>query len=661
MGVDGSIVLAKSQWFLGDISMKKFLFKTLSMKILSFSMVLGLVPLFVVGITLNWLFEISRYDDVKKRLQNHSQEISLEIEGYINSKRNELESMALMPALQSAYEEFSKTFTNGGIYASSYQDVEDRYIDFIGKITERNGFDDIFLVSNNGFVVFSLLYGKYHGKNLLSEPFVSGHMGNLLKTTRYGLQSQVMISDADQADEPRFIYFSSPVYRDGKYLSTLITRVPLSRIYKTLERSGLLESHSTITMSERRSDSWSSLMLDESGSSMSQDEASGLWLDRSTNFIPDDKTLVVASIIPSINSIMRLEYSESHILAPIFRTRWVVIMFMIAMAMIIALASSNISRSITRPIKQLRRSFKSLADGDKNVLVKASSKDEIGVLLVQFNAMVKKLRSTENKLIETEKLVSIGNLAAGVAHEINNPMAIVTSNVSSLKDYTQELVEHLAQVDKVLIHNELYEKNTSLSLNQNDVSDLASEVKLIIDETGQSLTRVKDIVSSMQVFSEVDKEDFQTFVINDLLDEIINEVKESNRSINIEGKFVKSVSVYGRKKQLKMMFSRLIDNAIKASDKKNHIVQIHVGGSAEQAIVCVDDNGCGIDQKDRDKIFDPFFTTREVGQGVGLGLAIAYTIVGSHNGTISVQSVVGKGSRFKVILPQSLTKQAKTA
>lgn len=641
--------------------MKKFLFKTLGMKILSFSMVLGLVPLFIVGITLNWLFEISRYDDVKQRLNNHAQEISLEIESLINNKRNELESMALMPAFQSAYQEFSRTFNDGGIYTSSYQDVEDRYIDFIGKITERNGFDDIFLVSNNGFVVFSLLYGKYHGKNLLREPFVSDYMGSLLKKTRYRLQSQVMISDANQPDEPRFIYFSSPIYRDGKYLSTLISRVPLSRIHKTLERSGLLESHSSISLSERKSDSWSSLMFDENSSDMSQDQASQLWQDESSNFIPDDKVLVVASIIPSIASVMRLEYSESYILAPIFRTRWVVMMFMIAMAMIIALASSNISRSITRPIKQLRKSFKALADGEKNVLVKSSSKDEIGVLLVQFNAMVKKLRSTENKLIETEKLVSIGNLAAGVAHEINNPMAIVTSNVSSLKDYTKELVEHLAQVDKVLIHNELYDNNTSISLNQNDVSGLASEVELIIDETGQSLTRVKDIVASMQVFSEVDKEDFQTFVINDLLDEIIEEVKESNSKINIDNNFVKSISVYGRKKQLKMMFSRLIDNAIKASDKKNHIVQVHVGGSADQAIVCVDDNGCGIDQKHRDKIFDPFFTTREVGQGIGLGLAIAYTIVGSHNGTISVQSVVGKGSRFKVVLPQTSVKSAKTA
>jgi signal transduction histidine kinase len=598
---------------------------------------------------------------VKQRLNNHAQEISLEIESLINNKRNELESMALMPAFQSAYQEFSRTFNDGGIYTSSYQDVEDRYIDFIGKITERNGFDDIFLVSNNGFVVFSLLYGKYHGKNLLREPFISDYMGDLLKKTRYRLQSQVMISDANQPDEPRFIYFSSPIYRDGKYLSTLISRVPLSRIHKTLERSGLLESHSSISLSERKPDSWSSLMFDENSSDMSQDQASQLWQDESSNFIPDDKVLVVASIIPSIASVMRLEYSESYILAPIFRTRWVVMMFMIAMAMIIALASSNISRSITRPIKQLRKSFKALADGEKNVLVKSSSKDEIGVLLVQFNAMVKKLRSTENKLIETEKLVSIGNLAAGVAHEINNPMAIVTSNVSSLKDYTKELVEHLAQVDKVLIHNELYDNNTSISLNQNDVSGLASEVELIIDETGQSLTRVKDIVASMQVFSEVDKEDLQTFVINDLLGEIIEEVKESNSKINIDNNFVKSISVYGRKKQLKMMFSRLIDNAIKASDKKNHIVQVHVGGSADQAIVCVDDNGCGIDQKHRDKIFDPFFTTREVGQGIGLGLAIAYTIVGSHNGTISVQSVVGKGSRFKVVLPQTSVKSAKTA
>ena len=626
--------------------MSKVIFKTLNAKILCFSMIVGLVPLFISGIILNGLFEQSRYQDVQNRLLTHSQQISLEIESFINNKRIELDSMALMPTFQNSFIEFNEYFYREGVYGAGYQDIEDKYIDFIAKITERNDFNDIFLVSNTGDVIFTLLYGKYHGKNLLDldkddDFFV------LFNKTYQNIEGGVNISNTK---DDQTIYFSAPMYKSGEYIATLFASTPLNGIYKTLERSGLLEDYSEITISERKNDQWLPIVLNDDSSYLTDDQANALWNDTGSNYIPDKRVLTVSSILPSISSVMKLEYSESYILTPILRTRWVVLMFVLSMAMIIALASSNISKGITRPIKKLRRSFIALAKGEKNVLVDSDSQDEIGSLLINFNAMVKKLRQTETKLVETEKLVSIGNLAAGVAHEINNPMAIVTSNVSSLKEYTNELVEHLVQVDRVLIENELYSNNKSISLNQSDVESLSSEMSLIIDETGQSLTRVKDIVSSMRVFSEVDKEDNESINLNELLSEVIEESKDTS-SINIEEKFVKSISIIGRKKQLKMAFSRLIDNAIKACNKENKVIQVHIGSSSGSAIVCVDDNGCGVEQKDRDKIFDPFFTTREVGKGIGLGLAIAYSIISSHNGTISLKSVVKKGSRFKVVLP----------
>ena len=165
MGANGFFVLEKSRWLMGG-AMSRVLFKTLSAKILCFSMIVGLVPLFVSGIILNGLFEQSRYQDVQNRLLSHSQEISLEIESFINTKRIELESMALMPTFQNSFIEFNDYFYSEGAYGSGYQDIEDKYIDFIAKITERNDFNDVFLVSNKGDVIFTLLYGKYHGKNL---------------------------------------------------------------------------------------------------------------------------------------------------------------------------------------------------------------------------------------------------------------------------------------------------------------------------------------------------------------------------------------------------------------------------------------------------------------------------------------------------------------
>jgi len=108
----------------------------------------------------------------------------------------------------------------------------------------------------------------------------------------------------------------------------------------------------------------------------------------------------------------------------------------------------------------------------------------------------------------------------------------------------------------------------------------------------------------------------------------------------------------GRKDQIKLALSKVLDNAFKATaSKPNGRVRIIIGREKGKLVICVDDNGPGIDEADVSKVFDPFFTTREVGQGIGLGLAIAYTIVTAHNGTIEVQSMENKGSRFKIILP----------
>ena len=621
-----------------------FVFKHLRAKILVVTMFVGLMPLLVVGGTLNWLFESNRYSVINENIVRHTQNISLVLEEYVESKILSVESIASMPSIKSAFSNYKEAITLFGPYSNQYQDVEDEYVDIIANVTEQNGFKDILFVSNDGRVVFSLLQGQYHGVNVY-DSLVANSFQDIFINTNGSISSQVKLTGFEAEEGTREVYFSSPVFSDGIYIATVIAVVDVTEYFNNIENNGLLSNYSNISFYEKSDKDWVNVEYKHSANNQAEHD-----YPLEFNGVLND--FEAESIIPSLNLLLRVNYSEAYILAPLMHTRLVVLLFILSMAMIIALISSNVSGGITRPIKGLRESFKALSNGDKDVLIKSDLQDEVGDLLHQFNHMVKTLRDTESKLVESEKLVSIGNLAAGVAHEINNPMAIVTSNVSTIKEFSSELVEYLNKVDTVIEEPDK-DGEDEKGIDQEDVNALSKEMEVTIDETSQALDRVKAIVSSMQVFSEVDKETKEMISINSLLDEIIFESKSDYPDAVIKNNYIKNVSLMGRKKQLKMAFSRLLDNAIKACDKQSIKISLHVGGTSEQAIICVDDRGCGVDARDRDKIFDPFFTTREVGQGIGLGLSIAYSIVSAHSGSISVQSVLGKGSRFKVAIPFS--------
>ena len=623
---------------------KLFVFKYLRTKILIVTMLVGLMPLLIVGGTLNWLFESNRYSVINENIVRHTHNISLVLEEYVESKILSVESIASIPSVKKAFLGYKEAISLFGPYSNQYQDVEDEYVDIIANVTEQNGFKDILFLSNDGLVVFSLLQGQYHGLNVF-DLSVSNSLQSIFINTNNSISSQLILTNNEGEEGVRELYFSTPIFDNGKYIANIVSVVDVTDYFDVIGNNGLLSNYSNISFYEKEGKKWNRI----------ENEKLDYYRSENNSFIEFNESLndfESESILPSLNLLLRVNYYEDYILAPLMHTRLVVLLFIISMAMIIALISSNVSGGITRPIKGLRESFKALSNGDKNVLIKSDLQDEVGDLLNQFNYMVRTLRDTESKLVESEKLVSIGNLAAGVAHEINNPMAIVTSNVSTIKEFSSELVEYLTKVDKVIDQTD-QEEMAEKAIDQEDVQALSKEMEVTIDETSQALDRVKAIVSSMQVFSEVDKEAKEMISINSLLDEIIYESKGDYPDAVIKNNYIKSISLMGRKKQLKMAFSRLLDNAIKACDKRSIKVSLHVGGTSEQAIICLDDRGCGIDSKDRDKIFDPFFTTREVGQGIGLGLSIAYSIVSAHSGSISVQSVLGKGSRFKVVIPFS--------
>lgn len=250
-----------------------------------------------------------------------------------------------------------------------------------------------------------------------------------------------------------------------------------------------------------------------------------------------------------------------------------------------------------------------------------------------------KLDETSNRLLQSEKLASLGQLAAGVAHEINNPIGYVSSNVATLKKYV-----------------EVYEKVIAdpSEKNRNTYQAIKSEVQPLFAETQEGIARVKNIVQDLKDFSRSNAS--AHFVRADIhrgLQSTLNIVNhEVKHKADIVLKLSSTPEIDCVPSQINQVFLNLIVNAAHAMPPdKRGCITISSGYDETNVWFEVADNGCGMNAETLSKIFDPFFTTKSPGQGTGLGLSVSLGIVQRHGGKITAQSEEGLGTRFKVSLP----------
>jgi len=268
------------------------------------------------------------------------------------------------------------------------------------------------------------------------------------------------------------------------------------------------------------------------------------------------------------------------------------------------------------------------------------------------------LQQAQMQLVQVEKMASIGQLAAGVAHEINNPIGFISSNLNSLANYVEDLKRVLAAYDELL--GECLQSSSELRAkaeevrrlrDEADVNYILSDLVDLISESIEGTHRVRQIVSDLRDFSHVDSPEVTEEDINQLLDKTINvawnELKYKTEVVREYGQ-IPAIPCYGGK--LGQVFLNLLVNAAQAIEKRGTIT-IRTGAGDDHVWVEIEDTGCGIPPEHLNRIFEPFFTTKEVGKGTGLGLHLAYKIVQAHQGRITVQSTVGKGTTFRIELP----------
>ncbi|MDB5013477.1 MAG: histidine kinase, partial [Daejeonella sp.] len=283
-----------------------------------------------------------------------------------------------------------------------------------------------------------------------------------------------------------------------------------------------------------------------------------------------------------------------------------------------------------------------------------ASNDELHKTLID-------LKEAESQLVESEKMASLGQLTAGIAHEINNPINFVTSNVGPLKRDVEILLDMIDTMESVgLSDNPAQKKKDQIENYKEDIDFdyLKIEINSLLKGIGDGASRTAEIIKGLRIFSRLDEDDLKYADINEGLNStliLVNNLLNNNKIELVRNLGdIPSIECYPGK--LNQVFLNIISNAIYAINKNSGnipqgILKITTEVEEDSLVIKIEDNGIGMDENTKKKIFEPFFTTKDVGEGTGLGMSITYNTIKRHNGSVHINSTVGVGTEFIIQIP----------
>ncbi|OGI01688.1 MAG: hypothetical protein A2104_01235 [Candidatus Melainabacteria bacterium GWF2_32_7] len=354
-------------------------------------------------------------------------------------------------------------------------------------------------------------------------------------------------------------------------------------------------------------------------------------------------------------------------------------------------AAFILAKYVTKPIKNLVEGAEEFSQGNLKFRTDVKSEDEIGVLAKAFNTMADKLsdlyNSLEQKVMErthelsrinlqlkranqeikdaqsmvvhNEKMRSLGQLVAGVAHELNNPINFIYGNLSHLKNYSNDLLQIINKYEefKTQLPEDKIQEIEKLKENL-EYEFIVEDLSLLIKSCHEGAERSKQIILDLKNFSRLDEAMVKEVNLHEGIDSALNilESKYKDR-VTVHKQYGDIPQIMCYAGQVNQVFMNVLDNAAQAIEGNGN-VYVRTKIIDQDAVIEIEDTGPGIDEETLPKIFDPFFTTKPVGEGTGLGLSICYKIIKSHNGKMEVESEKGKGTKFIIKIPINWTGQS---
>ncbi|MFQ5708821.1 MAG: ATP-binding protein [bacterium] len=374
-----------------------------------------------------------------------------------------------------------------------------------------------------------------------------------------------------------------------------------------------------------------------------------------------------------VNGTLVLKYDVTQMFRSLRKLQMAVIFWSALLLVLLAIGITLfLERNITRPLGHLTRVVSGV-----NILnpvapdLDIKTKDEIGTLARTFTNLLDNLRRTQAKLtqrtaeieqayqqlqetqmqlVQSEKLASLGQLTAGIAHEVNNPMNFVYGNLGLIEEYFHAMHRLLQAYQTARIDQSSLKAIRSMQ-KQVDYEAMVKDMTGILADCKTGAKRTLEIVKNLRDFSRMDSGEIQTIDLNESLDTTLNLLKQSYKDrIEVIKHYAKLPPYSCYSGQINQVLMNILMNAIQAIEDRGTI-EIKTACNEETLSIAITDTGQGIPEQITYKVFDPFFTTKEIGEGTGLGLSISYRIVKEHGGNLSFESQVGKGTCMRIELP----------
>lgn len=276
----------------------------------------------------------------------------------------------------------------------------------------------------------------------------------------------------------------------------------------------------------------------------------------------------------------------------------------------------------------------------------------------ELNTTLSELKNTQTQLVNSEKMASLGQLTAGIAHEINNPINFVTSNIRPLRRDMNDLTEMIQKFEEIIPENATEIKDKLKAIKKEmDFEYLKEEINVLISGMEEGAFRTAEIVKGLRTFSRLDESDLKKVNINEGIDSTLILLNSSmGGRIELIRDYDEDALLECYPGKLNQVFMNILNNAIQAIHGKDGHgsgkLTITTKSEGNVVKIGIRDTGPGMDEATKEKIFDPFFTTKPVGQGTGLGLSIVYSIIESHKGSIAIETAPGRGTEFILTLPK---------